>query len=71
MLELAARKIIVAVPLKQYDGSEWRATYGVAGTFCQFVCADGKCVDYDTPLAALEAAYAEWEKRNEKENPDG
>ncbi len=72
MLELAARQIIVAVPLEQFDGSLWRAKYDRAGTFWQFVCdANKKCINYLTPVEALKAAFEEWEKRKEKEQHNG
>lgn len=64
MLELAARGIIIAVPLEHFDGLLWRAKYDVSGVFWEFVCTTGGYyVDYNTPIEALEAAYAEWKKR--------
>ncbi len=71
MLGLLAEGKISAVHMGAFDGTlcgdkyPWRAKYRVAKGW-QVVSSDDCCVAYDTPTEALEAAFKEWEKRNEK-----
>ena len=57
MLELAARRIIVAVPLDQYDGSLWRARYDVAGMFWEFVYAGSRTTQATKPRRKYLAVF--------------